>query len=267
MLAFRWRIFLRQQEIALPFRTVFSLTWAGQFFNSILPGSTGGDLVKIYQICRLAPERKAAAVSTVFVDRLSALLALLVLVGGSLLVDPKPLLLFPFPAFSFRRLFTVGLVVLLGGLIVLWTVRRFLRATRLEGRIFRTLAAARNNLVLNVNLVLAVILAFGIHLCNFTILYFFARALGLPISYNQILLMMPVILFIVLIPITINGHGLRELLLIGYFRYMGIVVAGPEITIQDTAVALSLVAVANDLLWSLPGGLLYFVSLRSWPKR
>ena len=59
-LAVRWRIFLRQQNIALPFLTIFSLTWAGQFFNSILPGSTGGDVVKIYQLCRLAPDRKAA---------------------------------------------------------------------------------------------------------------------------------------------------------------------------------------------------------------
>ncbi|HEX8280303.1 MAG TPA: lysylphosphatidylglycerol synthase transmembrane domain-containing protein, partial [Chthoniobacterales bacterium] len=71
-LAARWRIFLREQKIELTFGTVLSLTWAGQFFNSVLPGSTGGDVFKIYQLCRLAPDRKAAAAATVVVDRFSA---------------------------------------------------------------------------------------------------------------------------------------------------------------------------------------------------
>ncbi|MDQ6623566.1 MAG: ATP-binding protein, partial [Verrucomicrobiota bacterium] len=87
-----------------------------------------------------------------------------------------------------------------------------------------------------------------------------------PISYGQMVLMMPVVLFLMLIPITINGHGLRELLLISYFRYLGIVVSGSsDISVQDTAVALSLVAVANDLLWSLPGGLFYLIKFRVRP--
>lgn len=76
--------------------------------------------------------------------------------------------------------------------------------------------------------------------------------------------MMPVILFLVMIPITINGHGLREVLLIGYLGYMGVAAAAqPDVKLQETAVALSIVAVANDLLWSLPGGLLYLLRYRA----
>src|SRR5256885_1648067 len=75
-LALRWQVFLRQQRIELPFRETFSLTWAGQFFNSVLPGSTGGDVFKIYQVCRRASDRKAGAVTSVLIDRFSALLAI-----------------------------------------------------------------------------------------------------------------------------------------------------------------------------------------------
>ena len=85
-LAARWRIFLKAQGIDLPFATIFSLTWAGQFFNSVLPGSTGGDVIKIYQLCRLAPDRKAAGAATVVVDRLVALSALMLLAGIAFLV-------------------------------------------------------------------------------------------------------------------------------------------------------------------------------------
>lgn len=77
---------------------------------------------------------------------------------------------------------------------------------------------------------------------------------------------MPVILFVVLLPITINGHGLRELLLIGYFGYMGIVLQGDaQSGVQGIALALSLLVVGNDLLWALPGGVWYLLWFRAPP--
>jgi uncharacterized protein (TIRG00374 family) len=260
----RWQIFLRQQGIFLAFGTVFSLTWAGQFFNSILPGSTGGDVVKIYQLCRLAPDRKAAATATVFVDRLTALLALLVLAAISFSLDPTPL-----------RILSAGSIsptILLGGLVlgailiaaVAWLILHLFRSTRLAGRVIRTLAAVKDNLSLNGGFLAAVFLAFAIHLANFSGIYLFARALGLSITFPQILLMMPIVLFLILLPITINGHGLRELLLIGYFTEMGVTLTGsPGRGVREIAVALSLLMVTNDLLWSIPGGIWYLLRFRS----
>jgi len=264
----RWQIFLRQQGILLPFTTVFSLTWAGQFFNSILPGSTGGDVVKIYQLCRLVPDRKAAATATVFVDRLSALLALLVLAGVSLVLDPTPL--------AILSTGSVTPAMLLGGFVVgvalmaaaLWVMFRLFHSTRLAGRVVRTLAAVKDNLSLNWGFLAAVLLAFAIHLTNFTMAYLFARSLGISITYLQILLMLPIVLFLVLLPITINGHGLRELLLIGYFTEMGITLTGSSSSgVREIAIALSLVLVTNDLLWSIPGGLWYLVRFKPFAPR
>ncbi|MEY2562638.1 MAG: glycosyltransferase 2 family protein [Verrucomicrobiota bacterium] len=260
----RWQIFLRQQGIFLSFGTVFSLTWAGQFFNSILPGSTGGDVVKIYQLCRLAPDRKAAATATVFVDRLTALLALLALAGISFALDPTPL-----------RILSAGSispVMLLGGLVVgvilmaavFWLMFRLFRSTRLAGRVMRTLAAVKENLSLNRGFLAAILLAFAIHLANFTGIYLFARALGISITYPQMLLMMPIVLFLIMLPITINGHGLRELLLIGYFTEMGVTLTGSSSSgVREIALALSLLMVTNDLLWSIPGGIWYLVRFKT----
>jgi hypothetical protein len=263
-LALRWSIFLRQQKIALPYGTVLSLTWAGQFFNSVLPGSTGGDVVKVYQVCRLAPDRKAAAASTVFVDRLSALLALLVLAGAAVLYDPKPLLLIPRVDLPVDTLLFVGLLLAAVGILGFWVGSRLLRGTKLHGRIKRTLAAALSALTLSRTSLAGIILAFGIHLLNFVTIYFFARALGIPLTYLQIALMMPVVLLLLLAPITINGHGLREVLLIGYLGYMGVVVPGHSgVDARETAIALSMLAVATDLLWSIPGGVFYLMRFRT----
>ena len=258
-LALRWQIFLREQKIELPFPTIFSLTWAGQFFNSFLPGSTGGDVVKIYQVCRLVPDRKAAAAATVFVDRLSALLALLVLAVIAMAIDPVPLRVLSAQSLSVRMLCWIllflAVVAVAAGLLF-----RTLRSTFWGGRLVRTLVAAKNNFSFNRRLLAAVLLAFAIHLVNFLIAYLFARALGISITYLQVLVIVPVVILLVMLPVTINGHGLRELLLISYFTQMGITLSGhPESGAREIAIAWSLILVANDLLWSLPGGIWYLV--------
>jgi uncharacterized protein (TIRG00374 family) len=264
MLALRWRIFLQQQHIRIAYSSVFALTWAGQFFNSLLPGSTGGDVVKILAICRLTPDRKAAAASTVFVDRLSAFFALLVLAGVAASVYPKPLSLLRVPSFSAIGIIAIVFVLGGAGLLGIYLLHRSASGSHLEGRIARTLLATRAAFTLDGRLFAAIVLAFAIHLVNFAIIFFFARALAISITYGQVLLIMPVVLFVVMIPITINGHGLREMLLMAYFTSMGIIIAkDPAINVRETAVALSLVAVANDLLWSLPGGAWYMLMFRN----
>lgn len=244
----------------MSWQQLFFLTWAGQFFNSILPGSTGGDVVKVYQLCRIAPQSKAAAAATVFSDRLSALVALLVMCGIALVIDPIPLRAITQTNVSVVTGAAIAGALALGGLGGAWIAYRLLRGTTLGGRIGRTIQAARNNVRLSAGSLAALLLAFGLHCLNFVISYCFCRALHLTIGYGQILLMMPVLLFLVMLPITINGHGLRELLLIAYFTHFAVRVSGGSTAgVQEIAVAASLLGVANDLLWSIPGGLWYTI--------
>jgi len=263
LLAFRWRLFLNQQRVTTQFRPIFALTWAGQFFNSVLPGSTGGDVVKIYRMCQLLPERKAGVAASVLADRLTALAALLVLAGISVVLEPAPLK--PFyrgrPDWQSIVIWSLGLAMLAA--TGSWITWRLLRESLFAARTRRVLAGLRECFVFNRRLGAAIISAFALHILNFTIIFLFAHSLSLDLTYGQVLLMMPVILFLVMVPITINGHGLRELLLISYFGAMGVGVTGHSgLRVQDTAVALSLLAVGNDLLWSLPGGLWYLLAWR-----
>ena len=54
-------------------------TAIGLFFNIVVPGLTGGDLVKAVLAARDHPERKAAAMISVLVDRLIGVLVLVLL--------------------------------------------------------------------------------------------------------------------------------------------------------------------------------------------
>jgi biotin operon repressor len=123
--------------------------------------------------------------------------------------------------------------------------------------------AALEGIRLNAAVGFALFLAFAIHIANFVGVYFLARSLRVDITCFQVLVMMPLVFLFVMLPITINGHGLRELLLIGYFTHLGVHISGQtDIGYRESAVALSLLLVANDLLWSLAGGLQYFARTR-----
>lgn len=264
MLALRWRMFLRQQQLDVPFTTVFPLTWAGQFFNSVLPGSTGGDVVKIIQICRLLPDRKASATATVFVDRVSALVALLVLAGTALPFVSIPHLAFVSWKISIPTLVLFAGLALGGAWLGGWLAVRFLQSTPWLGRIQRMLAAAFSSFRFNLNLIGALALSFAIHLWNFLIVFLFARSLGVAISYTQVLLIMPIVLLLVMIPVTVNGHGLREVLLIHFFKDLHIgLTSVSDARVNETVVALSVLLITNDLLWSLPGGVWFWRTRRA----
>ena len=51
----------------------------GYLSNNVLPGATGGDLVKAYTIARRTPGKRTSAVMTVLLDRVLGLLALIIL--------------------------------------------------------------------------------------------------------------------------------------------------------------------------------------------
>jgi uncharacterized membrane protein YbhN (UPF0104 family) len=67
--AIRWWLLLRIQNIRVPLRAAIGLSWIGQFFSLLLPGATGGELVRGYYIFQDAPGARLASVSTLLFDR------------------------------------------------------------------------------------------------------------------------------------------------------------------------------------------------------
>ncbi|MBV8782106.1 MAG: flippase-like domain-containing protein, partial [Phycisphaerae bacterium] len=78
--SYRWDLLLRVLEIRMALSRAFVLNMVGAFYNTFMPGSTGGDLLKAYYASKLTPHRMRAVMS-VLVDRVIGLLAL-VLLGG-----------------------------------------------------------------------------------------------------------------------------------------------------------------------------------------
>lgn len=82
---YRWYLLVRALDLPFTLRDAIRLGLVGVFYNTALPGSIGGDLLKAYFIVKDQPTRKPAAVATIVADRIVGLFGLLfyaALVGG-----------------------------------------------------------------------------------------------------------------------------------------------------------------------------------------
>lgn len=75
--SWRWFLLLRHIRVHLTFLTVLRLALIGLFFNLLVPGGVGGDVIKMVYLRRESADRYPQALLTVLLDRLLGLAGLL----------------------------------------------------------------------------------------------------------------------------------------------------------------------------------------------
>ena len=78
--SYRWHLLLEALDIHIGTPRTFVINMVGAFYNSFMPGSTGGDLLRGYYAAKHTTHRTRAILS-VIVDRVIGLLALIILGG------------------------------------------------------------------------------------------------------------------------------------------------------------------------------------------
>ena len=87
--ATRWWLLLGAASVSARWIDAVRLTSLGIFFNIVVPGLTGGDLIKAVLVAKENPGRRTAAVVSVFVDRALGLFTLLAMGALVLLFGNK----------------------------------------------------------------------------------------------------------------------------------------------------------------------------------
>lgn len=120
----RWRTILSaRSDVQIPLTGLLKITWIGQFFSSVLPGSVSGDLVKIMYVQNYDEKfSKKFLLASIFIDRLMGLSGLILLVGLSSLMFTDHILE---NAPDMRPLLNIN-YVLAAGVILALTVFTFL---------------------------------------------------------------------------------------------------------------------------------------------
>jgi uncharacterized protein (TIRG00374 family) len=254
----RWRLVLQTQGLELSLGRTARISLVAQFFNSFLLGSTGGDLIKAYYAARETHHLKTEAVTTVFVDRLVGLWAMLFFAGVMMLPNLQLILhngKLAAPALAILAMLAILTVVLS---VAFWggVSKRFPRARhqlrRLpKGEVLeRALDSCRQFGQKKGFLAKAVALSLAVNVVWVLQISVLAAGLNLSVPFQAFLVIVPVIFCISALPITLNGFGVREKLFVDMLE----VLAVPG----TAALSISLMSAAQGMLWSLIGGAVYF---------
>jgi uncharacterized protein (TIRG00374 family) len=258
----RWRLLLRAQGLAVSFGRALKLTFIGFFFNNVLPGLTGGDIVKAVMIAQDHPEERPAAVGTVIVDRVLGLLVLALMSAAVLLFTFDRYREAAIAVFGFLGLAAIGLVVFFS--------RRVRRALRLDELVKRMPGASILKKLDRAfflyrsqrrTMLAAVLLSVIAHCGNIGTIYCFGLGIGLDeragLEGNPLvayLATVPIILIVSSVPILPGGWGVGEAAFAYFFRTVGI-------WNLDLSIALSVVQRTATLIYSLLGGV-FFLTYR-----
>ena len=253
----RWRMVLEAQGLHLPLGRATRISLVAQFFNSFLLGSTGGDLIKAYYAARETHHKKTEAVTTVFVDRLVGLWAMLLFAG--LMMAPNIRLLLTSRDLGLPALFILSMFgavsVVLG--LAFWggvskrfpRARHYLRQLPKGALLERSLDSCRQFGKQYRFLFRTVAISLLINLVWVLQVIVLGNGLGLIMPSVALFVIVPIVFCISALPITPNGLGVRENL----FVLMLAVLAVP----RTAALSVSLLVSAEGLFWSLVGGLVY----------
>ncbi|HEX7181186.1 MAG TPA: lysylphosphatidylglycerol synthase transmembrane domain-containing protein [Thermoanaerobaculia bacterium] len=256
---FRWRALLRSQGGDAPLSFLIRSLMTGIFFNNLLPSTIGGDAIRAWDTSRAGVSR-ATAVTIVVVDRFVGLLALVLFAAVGLLISGR---------LTERVPDLYGWV--LGGTAVMALIAALLflpsrRAPDLLAKLGRSLPGRWGALPGKIGAalfafqgkgrVLATAFAWSIGLQALVVLnvWTLARALHVPIPLPYFFLIMPVALFAMMLPVSINGIGVRENAYAFFFAAFGVTAAA--------GVAVAWLDYALLLLQALAGGAVY-----AWGRR
>jgi uncharacterized membrane protein YbhN (UPF0104 family) len=259
--AWRWGVLLVAQGLRFPLRRLTSSFFVATFFNNFLPSNIGGDVVRIADTAPAAGSRTRAA-TVVLIDRGMGLLglALIAAIGATLTERFHPIDLGPVSPPLLWLGFAVatalaapallnpeGFTRLLSPLRVLhaeWIDVRLARLTDSLSR-FRETPAALASCFAGAIVVQAILVAFYLAV---------ARSMRIPVGFAELALVVPISFIVQMLPISMNGFGVREATFAFYFTRFGLPL--------ESGLLVSFVGAAVIMLFSLSGGAVYISRLR-----
>jgi hypothetical protein len=245
----KWQVILRADGMPMRLPFLIKTYMIGNFISLFLPTSFGGDVYRVIA-ARGVNQDLAKSTSSVLFDRLSGLFALISICMIAYVVLPEQ----PY-GLAVLILYVLGVV----GFFVVSssTVGRLIEASgiglvRKAGKILASFRNYRRNVgILAVILLLSFLFQLNIVLINKV----YTVALGLEIDFSILMVIIPLIYLTEVLPISINGLGVRESAFAFFFVQIGL-------TVSD-ALAVSVLIVGMRYLVGLFGGSLLLATVIS----
>jgi len=252
----RWHLLLDLQDVQLPRRTLLGSYLVANFFNNFLPSNIGGDVVRIRDTARPAGS-KTLATTIVLVDRILGLMGLVLVaaLGATMAATAQGQPASPiWPSWLWAG-FIVAVVVTVPALMAPVRFSRLLQPltivhpTWVGERIDKFTAALVR--FRERPIALAGCFTAAVAVQALLVVYYLAvvYALHIQVTALELAVIVPISFVVQLLPISVNGFGVREAAFSVYFARL-------HLPIQS-AVLLSLMATVLIMFFSLTGAAVY----------
>lgn len=237
LMAWRWIALLAPiaQGTRPPLSSVLRIFFVSSFLGTFLPGSVGGDAVRAWGLSRVGVGAHESLAS-VLMDRLLGVIAVFLLAGAGLALAPDML---------GERIVIAGLAVVAIVCLAALTVA-FSDRVAARYRLFAALNAYRGH---RAGLAGVLAASIGVQALRILQAWLLGLSLGITAGLSAYFALIPIILLVMLLPITFNGIGTSQAAFYWAFGRVGVE--------YDAAFALSVLFVALGIVGNLPGGLLY----------
>ena len=252
LMAYRWIVLLYTLDPAdrPPLAGIVRIFFVSTFLGTFLP-SVGGDAVRAYGIAKLNM-RGGDAVASVFMDRMLGIasLFLMALVGLTLARDLAS-------NWVIIASLAVAAVACLVTLLLVFSQRTDVLAsmvlTRLPDAVQhmgqRLLEAIQRYATHHAQLAVVLMCSVAVQALRILQAYYLGRSLGIEASLGTYFAFLPLILLVMLLPVTMSGLGTGQAAFLWFFARVGVPAAA--------AVALSVLFIGLGIVGNLPGGMLY----------
>jgi uncharacterized membrane protein YbhN (UPF0104 family) len=248
---YRWQAILRASQLERGFWDLFAVLHIGLFFNTFLPSSVGGDVVRGYYASRGGKDQVVVSYLSVVIERilgLATFAAMAAIAAGFAFATGST----PLPDRLLLSVVALGAALVLGATTLFWwhgwvdlarrlpVPDRWIDDLRRGLELFRRPGTPRLA-ILSCSVALKLIAILLYILCG--------HALGLDLAPTVYFLVVPAATVAAMLPVTLNGLGVRESVMAGLFSMFG----AP----RATAGAIALLGLAVITSFALIGGLFY----------
>jgi len=256
--AWRWRMFATALDLGGSRRSYLSFYFVGMFFNLVLPTSVGGDVVRAWYLAHRdgsGAGRRMPAFLSVLADRVSGVIILALVACTAAAFCPVVL-----PRSIVLSVVAVGAAAVSGvvGLPILDAYLATLQRPSIHIERLRRIAAGGMTYFRNIPLtVKTTVLSIFVQVNSVIVMALIGMGLGLDVPVGYYGVLMPLVSLLTLLPVSVNGMGLREYSTVLLLEPLGVEPA-QAVTLAILLFAAQTAAGLTGLIPYLLGGLQRF---------
>jgi hypothetical protein len=249
----KWLLFLKVKGSTVSFWRLFIINYVGGFWGLILPSSVSADIVRGYYLSRATSDLKLT-VTSMAADRFISGVSLVCVacLGGWYAGYQPGLERLRVLTFLLAAGTAISVVILFQGALLRWLDRHVIQ--KFSG--WRIIQTARKWMVSCLEyrqypglLLIAFLLSISVQVVRVLIFYVVALGFDLHAPLMYYIVFIPLIMVLIMLPVSLNGIGVREVSFVSFFSLAGMPESGAFVVSFAVSVLTTLTTAVGGLIY------------------